>query len=350
MKLIPATLSIGLLMMMFTHTQCQLITTPPVIPVADSMPLKDSLPAVAPIKALPAYDSLVYINVQSLPADQGTKSVLFNKAGTRLYAMNLEGMSVYEYDAEKRIQTRSFAFKATPGMGWNYEKDRPVKSFEEKPVESCLSKDEKLLWVSLHNAGGIVALPVLDLALAAQSADTGKTKRVYVIDKITKMRDSIWVPIIHTGMTPKVIARTANDSFVLVSNWHSFTISALQRLPATPYLKKIADIKVAAIPRGIAVDDMHNKSYVAIMGGNAIAVIDNATWTRDADIPVASNPRHVVMDERGRLFVSFNNLARVACIDPETRKTLFMASTAAQPRSIVLSKNGKFFICNLLQW
>ena len=342
MKLIPALTGFGLLMLIFTNTDCQLITPKADTPVIARLPLNDSLAVKEPVAILPAYDSLVYVNVQSLPADQGTKSVLFNRAGTRLYAMNLEGMSVYEYDAEKKIQTRSFAFKATPGMGWNYEKARPVKSFEEKPVESCLSLDESLLWVSLHNAGGIVALPIQDLALAAQSSDTGKMKRVYVVDKITKKRDSILVPIIHTGMTPKVIARTANDSFVLVSNWHSFTISALQRMLAVPYLKKIADIKVSAIPRGIAVDDIHQKSYVAIMGGNAIAVIDNATWTRDADIPVASNPRHVVMDEKGRLFVSFNNLARVACIDPQTRTTLFTAATAAQPRSIVLSKNGKF--------
>jgi DNA-binding beta-propeller fold protein YncE len=343
MKLIPATASIGLLLMLFTHTQCQMINTPATdTTFAAKSPQGDSLKPEVPVVTLPAYDSLKFINEQSLPAAPGTKSVLFNRAGNRLYAMNLEGMSVYEYDAEKRRQLRSFVFKATPGMGWNYEKDRPVKSYEEKPVEACLSKDENLLWVSLHNAAGVVALPVQDVAMAAQTTDTGKTKRVFIVDKVSNTKDSIRVPIIHTGATPKVIARTGNDSFVLVSNWHSFTISALQRLSQVPYLKKIADVKVAAIPRGIAVDDIHNKSYIAIMGGNAIAVIDNATWTRDADIPVASNPRHVVMDEKGRLFVSFNNLAKISCIDPQTRTTLFTASTAAQPRSIMLSKNGKF--------
>lgn len=342
MKLIPAAASIGLLMLLITHTRCQMTNTP----VNDTAsiakpPQKDSAKADA-VVVLPVYDSLTYVSEQSLPAAPGTKSVLFNRAGTRLYAMNLEGMSVYEYDAEKRSQLRSFVFKATPGMGWNYEKQRPVKSFEEKPVEACLSKDENLLWVSLHNAAGIVALPVLDVALAAKGTDTVKTKRVYIIDKITNRKDSMLVPIIYTGATPKVIARTGNDSFVLVSNWHGLSVSALQRQAGVPYLKKVADVKVSAIPRGIAVDDVHQKSYIAIMGSNTIAVIDNATWTRDADIPVAANPRHVVMDERGRLFVSFNQLAKVACVDPQTRTTLFSASTAAQPRSIVLSKNGKF--------
>ncbi len=48
------------------------------------------------------------------------------------------------------------------------------------------------------------------------------------------------------------------------------------------------------------------------------------------------------MDTSGHLFVSYNSLARVACIDAETGKTLFTAATHAQPRTIILSKNYKF--------
>lgn len=291
---------------------------------------------------LPAYDSLIFETKQALPAAEGTKSVLFNGNGTRLYAMNLEGMSIFEYDAESRTRTRTFSFQPTPGTGWDYERDRPVKSYEEKPVEACLSKDEKLLYVSLHNAGGIVPLPVQDVALTATPNDSFKIKKVYVTQKNAGTKDSIYVPLIHTNSTPKVIARTANDSFVLVSNWHGLTVSSLQRIPGKPFLKKVADVKVTAIPRGIVVDDVREKTYVAIMGSNTVAVIDNATWTREADIPVAANPRHLVMDTGRRLFVSFNKLARIACVDPQTHKTLFAASTAAQPRTIMLSKNGKF--------
>lgn len=292
--------------------------------------------------AFPHYDSISYVNVQKLAAAPGTKSVLFTGNGSRLYAMNLEGMSVYEYDAEARTRTRSFHFKPTPGKGWDYERDKVVPSYEEKPVEACLSKDEETLWVSLHNAGGIVGLPLGEANKTTTGADSSAKKTVYVWNKVTGTKDSVYVPLIHTGATPKVIARTGNDSFVLVSNWHGLSVSVLQRTDEAPNLRKLTDIKAAAIPRGIAVDDVHQKTYVAIMGSNTLSVIDNATWQKEPDLPVAANPRHVVIDSEGRLFVSFNKLAKIACVDPLTRTTLFTAATAAQPRSLVLSRNGRF--------
>ena len=289
----------------------------------------------------PAYDSIRYLDVKNLAAASGTKSVLFNADGSRLYAMNLEGMSVYEYDADTKTQTRQFRFKPTRGTGWDYEKEKPVPSYEEKPVEACLSKDESTLWVSLHNAAGVVPLPLKGFT-TANGLDTVGRKLVYVHDKATSSRDSVYVPLVHTGATPKVIARTGNDSFLLVSNWHGLSVSVLQRQAESPYLKKITDAKTVAIPRGIAVDDTRQRSYIAIMGSNSIAVLNNTTWQKEPDIPVAANPRHVVLDSAGRLFVSFNKLAKVSCVDPVSGTTLFSAATARQPRSIVLSKNGKF--------
>jgi DNA-binding beta-propeller fold protein YncE len=111
---------------------------------------------------------------------------------------------------------------------------------------------------------------------------------------------------------------------------------------AFPYAKTVSTVPVSAIPRGIVVDEQRKKSYVAIMGGATITVINNETWTKESDIPVASNPRHIVLTDSGRLLVSYNRLARIACIDPIARKTLFTAATPAQPRTIVLSKNHKF--------
>ena len=151
------------------------------------------------------------------------------------------------------------------------------------------------------------------------------------------------MPLIKTGKTPKVISRTADSKYLLVSNWHSHTISVLElNKDEYPFGKVISTIPVAAIPRGIAVDDKTGRSYVAIMGGASIAVISNAVWMKEDDINVASNPRHIVMDTSGHLFVSYNSLAKVACIDAETGKTLFTADTHAQPRTITLSKNHQF--------
>lgn len=292
------------------------------------------------------YSSLVFDKTELLKAAPGTKSVLFNSRGSKLYAMNLEGMSVYEFDQPSRKVVREFKFKPTPGTGWDYETDKPISSYQEKPVEACLSHDDQLLWVSLHNAEGIVPIRVDSItANKPVSAAKGRqaTRKITVVYPDTKQKDSFAVPLIKTGKTPKVISRTADNKYLLVSNWHSYNVSVLEMNHREyPFGKVISTVPVAAIPRGIAVDDKNNRSYVAIMGGASIAVINNSVWMKETDMEVASNPRHLVMDTSGNLFVSYNRIAKIACIDALTGKTKFSATTHAQPRTIFLSKNHKF--------
>mgnify|MGYP000518817947 CR=1 FL=1 len=298
---------------------------------------------VVPKKQKP-YDELKYEKKEVLASAPGTKSVLFNAAGSKLYAMNLEGMSVYEFDQQSKKINREFKFTPTRGTGWDYTRSRPISSFQEKPVEACLSHDDKILWVSLHNAEGLVPVWVDDI-----SKNTGiiskeqKTKPVTVIYPESNRRDSFRVPLIETGKTPKVIARTADSKYLLVSNWHSRNVSILEMNDKLyPFGKVISTVPVSAIPRGIAVDDNNGRSYVAIMGGSSLAVIDNNTWKADTVLNVWSSPRHIVMDTSGHIFVSYNSLNTIACLDATTGKSLFTASTHSQPRTIVLSKNYKF--------
>lgn len=295
--------------------------------------------------SLKAYTRLRFQKTEHIKAAPGTKSVLFNRTGQKLYAMNLEGMSIYEFNQASRKIQREFRFIPTAGMGWDYETNKPIHSFEEKPVEACLSHDDKFLWVSLHNAASIVPIPTEPVvSWGVDTTDiTVKQKKIYISYTGTANKDSIRVPVIATGNTPKVIARTADSKNILVSNWHSHTVSVLATDTATfPYAKIVRTVPVSAIPRGIVIDEERKKSYVAIMGGASITVINNDTWTRESEIPVASNPRHIVLTDSGRLLVSYNKLGRIACIDPVTGKTLFWAPTHAQPRTIALSKNHKF--------
>ncbi len=304
-------------------------------------PRKDSLPSPHPLRP---YDELSYSGRQVLTAAPGTKSVVFNSSGSRLYAMNLEGMSVYEFSQSTKKLMREFKFKPTAGIGWDYNRNRPIASFQEKPVEACFTHNDKILWVSLHNAGGIVPIWVDDYMTAYKTkADTQKTKQVTVIYPDNNRTDVFNAPLISTGKTPKVIARTTDNKYLLVSNWHSRSVSILQLDEHFyPFAKVINTIQVSAIPRGIAVNDNKKKSYVAIMGGSSLAVVNHDTWQGDSVINVASNPRHVVMDTSGHLFLSYNSLGEIACLDETTGKTLFTARTHAQPRTIVLSKNKKF--------
>ena len=289
------------------------------------------------------YDNIEFEKVELLSAAPGTKSVLFNSTGSRLYAMNLEGMSVYEFDQETRKITREFKFKPTPGKGWDYEKDKAINSFEEKPVEACFSNNDKILWISLHNAEGIVPIKLDSTNMIRRGLASQPEKKIRVLIPGNAKRDSFYVPLIKTGKTPKVISRTADSKYLLVSNWHSYNVTVFEiNENQYPYARLISTIPVASIPRGIAVDDKNNRSYVAIMGGATIAVINNSVWMKETEIAVASNPRHIVMDTSGRLFVSYNRLGKIACVDGMTGKTLFTTVTNAQPRTIMLSKNQKF--------
>ena len=293
--------------------------------------------------SIPSYSNLVFEKKEILVSAPGTKSVLFNSSGSRLYAMNLEGMSVSEFDQPTRKILREFKFRPTKGMGWDYENDTAVASYEEKPVEACFTNHDKILWVSLHNAGGIVPIIVDSFQFYSKKTDPIATKHITVNYPASLQKDSFDVPLIKTGKTPKVISKTADDKNLLVSNWHSYTISVLELDPGQyPYGKVINTIPVASIPRGIAVDDKNYKSYIAIMGGASITVLNNWVWQKEDELQVASNPRHLVIDTSGRLFVSYNKLAQIACINTKTGKTLFTASTHIQPRTIALSKNKQF--------
>lgn len=290
------------------------------------------------------YSKIDYEKKELLSAAGGTKSVIFNASGTKLYAMNLEGMSVYEFDQASRKITREFKFTPTRGMGWDYNKSRPIASFQEKPVEACFSHGDEILWISLHNAEGIVPIWVNDISknTGTVSADQ-KTKPVTVLYPGSEKKDSFRVPLIETGKTPKVISRTADSKYLLVSNWHSRNTSVLEMDAATyPFGKVISTIPVSAIPRGIAVDDKNGKSYIAIMGGSSLNVVDNNNWKSESIMNVWSSPRHIVMDTSGHLFVSYNSLGTIACIDAASGNQLFTAKTHSQPRTIVLSKNHKF--------
>ncbi len=303
------------------------------------------------ISALKTYSYLGLRKTEILRAAPGTKSVLFNADGSKLYAMNLEGLSIYEFDRLSRKVTRRFTFKPTKGNGWDYERDTIIPSIQEKPVEACLTHNDKILWVSLHNAEGIVPIRIdsIEANVSALSRSVGPTdgkqslKRIFVTYPGSTKKDSFDVPLIKTGKTPKIISKTADSKFLLVSNWHSYTVTVLEiNKDHYPFAKVISTVPVPAIPRGIVVDDENNKSYVAVMGGASLLVIDNNTWKKDTLLNVDANPRHIVIDTRGHLFVSYNLPGKIACLDASTGNTLFTAQTHGKPRTIILSKNKKF--------
>jgi DNA-binding beta-propeller fold protein YncE len=289
------------------------------------------------------YSGLQLVYTQTLRSQVGIKSIFFNSDGTKLYALYLEGMHIDEFSQTTKKLLRRISFKPTKSPGLDYKSNRIIPSFAEKPVEACFTHAGKILWVSLHNAGGISPI-ILDSSILNRSTVKSRlNKTTYINDLERGIKTTVEFPVIQTGKIPKVIAKTANDKYLLVSNWGSKTISVLMINDSVPpYGTKIATIPTSATPRGIAVDDKNNNTYVGIMGGNTIIRINNKTWKVEKNIIVPKNPRHLIMDSLGHLFVSFNEVSEVACIETKTDKLLFKAQTHSQPRTIALSGNQKF--------
>ena len=285
---------------------------------------------------------MIFKESQDLPVSMGVKSVLFNSCGTKLYALSLEGMCIYEFDQKSKKLLREINFKPTKARGWDYSLNRGIPSFAEKPVEACFSHQDKILWVSLHNAGGIVPI-AMDTLPQRKSLSVLPGKVAYITDFERQKRDTVYLPLIRTGEIPKVIARTEDSKFLAVSNWGSKSVSILKLNDTlAPYGEKIATINLPEIPRGIAVDDKNEKTYVAIMGGNKVAVINNKNWKIEKNLPVLTNPRHLLLDSNGNLLISFNTIAQIGCFKASTGKSLFKVNTHQQPRTIALSKDQRF--------
>jgi DNA-binding beta-propeller fold protein YncE len=304
--------------------------------------LNDSIKNKSAPSIVATYNNLSFNKEQVIHAAGGTKSVVFNSAGTMLYAMNLEGLSVYEFNQSTKTLNRSFQFKPTKGKGWDYQTKTSTISWQEKPVEACFSNHDSILWVSLHNANGIVPIKVFEETHAPLGIDSSSFKVIKQINS-DKSLIKIEVPLIQTGSTPKVVEVANQGKNLLVSNWHSKTVSVLDINTAQfPYANLLKNVSVSSIPRGIVVDEDVQKSYIAIMGNNTIAVMNNNNWKIEKYLPVLSNPRHVLQGSNNSLLVSFNSLNKVAIINKNTGEIIDSISTKAQPRSMTLSNNKQF--------
>jgi YVTN family beta-propeller protein len=285
---------------------------------------------------------------ETVKATYGVKSVLINPDGSRVYSMNLEGMSVYEFDRKSRKLLRKLVFIPTKGTGFDYDKKIIIDSFQEKPVEASLSHNGRYLWISLHNAGGVV---IWDL----NGSETYCPGRSYRTVKLYDFGTGEEKPpvrqlrllFIRTGKTPKVITVSPDGKNVFVSNWHSNNVSIITIVSSNPAdWIKVKDVSSGTIPRGLAVSPDSRTLYIAQTGGSGISVVDIAGMKKTGEINTGINPRHVVTDGK-YLYVTLNSESRLVKINAESGKVEAQVETGKSPRTAVLSKDGKciFLVC-----
>lgn len=269
------------------------------------------------------------------------KSVVVSPDGNWAAVMNLEGMDFWLINAKTLKKERRVRFYKTPAKGWDYKDKKEIDSYAEKPVECAFSPDSRYLWVSLHNAYGVVRY---DIQGSHSPIKTTKKVRIYDYSQHTNWVD--YLPFIKTGKTPKIIAITPNSKLALVANWHASSVSVIDLDSMT----RIKNIKVGTrrmyyIPRGITISTDSSTAYVADMRGGKISVISLTNLKRVRDLQVTWNPRHVVLAKDQRtLYISDNASGSVVRYDLSTRKITGQTVVGKLARTLVLTPDQKWII------
>lgn len=299
---------------------------------------------------------LELVKAEVVSAGYGLKAVVMNSYGSKVYTMNLEAMSVYEFDRNNRKIQRKLVFAATPGKGFDYDKKVWFNSYQEKPVEGYITHNGRYLWISLHNAGGMViwdleagdtyveGQPFKKATLyerddTIQPVATPGSKKTATADPYKKRE--VKLLLIKTGVTPKVITITPDGKYLFVANWHSNNVSVIEISSSEPKdWVKVRDIGPNPIPRGMAVTPDSKFLYIGQMGGDYISVIDLETFKTVKTIRVGVNPRHLVL-HNGYIYSSLNIASKLIKLDLITGKVVKTVNTLKSPRTVAISGDGK---------
>ena len=220
------------------------------------------------------------------------------------------------------------------------------------PVESAPTSDGEFVYVSNYHMYGD--------AFGPQPTDScGNTgwdnSFVYRVDSETLEIDQV----IEVGATPKFLAVSPDDRWIVVSNWCSFDASIID----TELGVEVARVNMGRHPRGVAISSDSSTAYVTQMGGTDIAKIplgdlDGAgsqtpgpygtiiptapeleiEWLRD----IGRGPRTVLLSpDDSTLFVTLNGEGTVVKVDAESGEVLETVRTGDAPRSMAISSDGE---------
>jgi 6-phosphogluconolactonase (cycloisomerase 2 family) len=296
---------------------------------AFSFALNDTLPSDDP-HFFPAY--LRLLRTENLVTGQGAKSVVMDPYSKFVYCMNLEDMSVFEFERQSRQQHRALFFLKTPAKGFDYSRKKWFNSYEEKPVEACFSHDGRYLWVSLHNAGGVV---VWDL-VGQQPADDLPSKKVQ-IQQANGDRSVTTLPFFETGKTPKVMVETPDHQHLLVSNWHNNTTTVLDiSSQDIRWWQPVHTIPTSSVPRGMAIAPLLGTAYIANMGNGHIHEVALEDMSLKQTFFLGHTPRHLLVHD-GYLFASLSSPRRIVKYDLEKQVKVAETFTGEDPRTLAFS-------------
>ncbi len=156
---------------------------------------------------------------------------------------------------------------------------------------------------------------------------------------------------VQAGVPPpkrssSAIALLADGTLLLVVNPDSNSLTLVDTATRSP----LAELPVGLDPRTVAVDDAGRRAYVANRGSDSLSVIDLEARTVHAEIAVGNRPYGVVASPDGRrVYVAEQGLDQVRILDATSLTTLALLPTADRPSGLVLSPGGQIlYVTHLL--
>ncbi|MCL1833186.1 MAG: YncE family protein [Leptospirales bacterium] len=236
-----------------------------------------------------------------IPTGAHPKSVEFTPDGKYMVSALLEGTGV------DIISTETFKHVKTIEFPEKYAKKRNF-------VEIVFIPKKNEMWVSQMAANAL-----------------------HVVD----MKDFTYKTTIPTlGVWTKIIAFSNDYKLAFASNWESHDVSIID----VDQYKTINRVKVAGIPRGMAVTSDNKYLYVCIFSTGAMQKIDLNTFkvVKTINFPKGAK-RHIILDKTKNLFyVSDMYRGSIYVISPVDDKVVKEIKVDSKLNTAKLTPDGKY--------
>ncbi len=134
------------------------------------------------------------------------------------------------------------------------------------------------------------------------------------------------------------IAITANGATLLVVNPDSNSVTLVD----TASRSAIAELPVGTDPRTVAVDDTGSRAYVANRGSGNLSVIDLAARQVITTVAAGDRPYGILINPGAhRLYVAEQGADRVLVLDAATFQPIARIAVADRPSGLALSNDGR---------
>ena len=271
-------------------------------------------------------DTLQLTLIKTIEGNISPKSIV-QGTKTRFFAQNMMYQhSVTVYDAEgnliKTISDEVDGSLLDPAFSGKYR---------GAPVEAAVTFNGRYLWVSNYEMFG--------KGFHKPGRDNCRIKDTYDKSYLYKINTSTLAieESAKTGCIPKYVAVTANNKYVLVTNWCSGDLSIIN----TANGETVQQIFLGKYPRGIAIEPSSKYAWVAVMGDKKIAKVNLETLEIDKWYDVGRGPRHLCL-RADTLYISLNKDNKIVKFNTRKGTKIGSVRTGKAPRSMVLSRDGQY--------